>query len=144
MTSLLRPIHQGARRLRHHEAVWGYLLVAPNLVVFAAFFFYPVVQAGLYSLTEFGANQLEPRWIGLANPGVLAIILMSWLSGHGLGVVLYLAAMGSIPRSLYEAASLDHASVARQLVRITVPLIKPTTLYLLVISTIGSFQVFEQ
>ena len=46
--------------------------------------------------------------------------------------------------SLYEAATIDGANRLVQWWRITLPLLKPTTLYLMIVSTIGSFQVFDQ
>ena len=59
-----------------------------------------------------------------------------------LNPVLYLAAMGGIPATLYEAAQIDGANRWTEFWRITLPLLKPTTLYLAIMGTIGSFQVF--
>ena len=56
--------------------------------------------------------------------------------------MLYLAAMGGIPKTLYEAADIDAASAWRKLHRITWPLLRPTTLYVVITGTIASFQVF--
>ena len=69
---------------------------------------------------------------------------MAVIGGHGAAIVLLTAAMGSIPSSYYEAARLDGAGAWRQLWTITVPLLRPTLLYLMVTSTIFSFQVFTQ
>jgi multiple sugar transport system permease protein len=59
-------------------------------------------------------------------------------------VVLFSAAMGSIPREYYEAAELDGAGPVQRWWRVTLPLIKSTTLYLTVLYTIASFEVFER
>jgi len=59
-------------------------------------------------------------------------------------MVIYLAALQAIPEELYEAARVDGASRRSQLLYITVPMLRPTTLFLLVIGIIGSFQVFTQ
>jgi multiple sugar transport system permease protein len=72
-----------------------------------------------------------------------AMMLIPVLGGHGGGVILYLAAMGNIPKTLYEAADIDAASAWAKLRRITWPLLRPTTLYVIITGTIGSFQVFE-
>ncbi|GAB2720810.1 carbohydrate ABC transporter permease [Paenibacillus thermoaerophilus] len=86
---------------------------------------------------------IEPViWLGKSSTALFSIILMNWLSSHGSGIILYLAAMGGIPKSLYEAADIDHASPWTKFARITWPLLKPTTLYLLVTGVITSFQVF--
>jgi multiple sugar transport system permease protein len=72
------------------------------------------------------------------------VILSSVLTIPGGGVVLYSAAMGSLPKELYEAAEVEGAGPLTKWWYITVPLLKPTTLYLLVIYTILAFQVFER
>ncbi|HEV8638275.1 MAG TPA: sugar ABC transporter permease [Chloroflexota bacterium] len=85
----------------------------------------------------------DPRTtLGVSN-ALWSMALIPILGGHGGGVILYLAAMGNIPKTLYEAADIDAASAASKFFRITLPLLKPTTLFVLVTSTIGSFQVFE-
>jgi len=86
---------------------------------------------------------LEPIiWLGQSNKALFSLMLMTYLGSHGSGIILYLAAMGGIPKSLYEAADIDHASGWTKFTRITWPLLKPTTLYLLVTGVITSFQVF--
>jgi multiple sugar transport system permease protein len=85
----------------------------------------------------------DPRTtLGISN-ALWSMTLIPILGGHGGGVILYLAAMGNIPKTLYEAADIDAASAWAKFARITWPLLKPTTLFVLITSTIGSFQVFE-
>ncbi|MEV8512404.1 sugar ABC transporter permease [Dactylosporangium sp. NPDC051484] len=62
----------------------------------------------------------------------------------GYNALIYLAAMQAIPKELYEAASLDGASAFRRFWRITVPLIQPTILFTVIISTIGGMQLFTE
>ncbi|AJY75575.1 carbohydrate ABC transporter permease [Paenibacillus beijingensis] len=81
-------------------------------------------------------------WLGKSGTALFSLMLMNWFGSHGAGIILYLAAMGGIPKSLYEAADIDHASGWSKFYRITWPLLKPTTLYLLVTGVITSFQVF--
>ncbi|MVP02369.1 ABC transporter permease subunit [Paenibacillus sp. N10] len=90
-----------------------------------------------------GLFGLDPViWLGQTGTALFSLMLMNWLGSHGAGIILYLAAMGGIPKSLYEAADIDHASGWTKFSRITWPLLKPTTLYLLVTGVITSFQVF--
>ncbi|KAA8785677.1 sugar ABC transporter permease [Paenibacillus amylolyticus] len=91
-------------------------------------------------LSFFGLDPII--WLGQSGTALFSLILMNWLGSHGAGIILYLAAMGGIPKSLYEAADIDHASGWTQFSKITWPLLKPTTLYLLVTGVITSFQVF--
>ncbi len=83
-------------------------------------------------------------WIGSSDQALLAVILSAILTIPGGGVVLYSAAMGSLPRELYEAADLEGAGPFAKWRHITVPLLRPTTLYLVVVYTILAFQIFER
>jgi multiple sugar transport system permease protein len=87
-----------------------------------------------------------PRVLWLQNPNIAlwSLILSTVVVIPGTGVVLYSASIGSIPRELYEAAEVEGATAWHKWVKITVPLLKPTTLYLMVIYTIAGFQVFER
>ncbi len=84
------------------------------------------------------------RW--LADPDIVmnSITLSTMLTVPATGVVLYSAAMGGIPNDFYEAAELDGANALQTWWYITVPLLKSTTLYLVVLYTIASFEVFEK
>ncbi len=106
------------------------------------FWIYDPTRAGLLNmfLGLFGIDHV--MWLGQSSTALFSLILMTWLTGHGAGVILYLAALGGIPRSLYEAAEIDHASEWSKFRNVTWPLLKPTTLYLLVMGIITSFQVF--
>lgn len=95
-----------------------------------------------YVLGWFGIEQIN--WLGQSSSALWALIIMSCLIPFGVGIIMYLASMGSISHSLYEAARMDGASSFKQWLHITIPLLKPTTLYLVLLSTIGSFQVFTQ
>jgi multiple sugar transport system permease protein len=86
------------------------------------------------------------RVLWLQNPDIAlwAIVLSTVLIVPGSGVVLYSAAIGAIPPELYEAAEVEGASAFRKWLSITIPLLRPTTLYLMVIYTIAGFQIFER
>jgi multiple sugar transport system permease protein len=81
-------------------------------------------------------------WLNDPATAMPALIFMNLVSGHGGAVILYLAALGGIPRSLYEAAEIDGASPLARFANVTWPLLKPTTVYVLILGIIGSFQVF--
>ena len=71
-----------------------------------------------------------------------AIVFMSVWTGLGPRMVLFLAGLIGIPPSLYEAASLDGASAGRQFWSVTLPMLVPTTFFVMVTSTIGAMQIF--
>ncbi|MEK5444975.1 MULTISPECIES: carbohydrate ABC transporter permease [unclassified Fredinandcohnia] len=95
-----------------------------------------------YVLGWFGIEPLN--WLGQSSSALWALIIMQCLIPFGVGIILYLASMGSISNTLYEAATIDGANSFQKWYRITLPLLKPSTLYLVLLSTIGSFQVFTQ
>jgi multiple sugar transport system permease protein len=82
----------------------------------------------------------------LANPAWVmpSIALMSIWWTAGANMILYLAGLGNIPDDYHEAARIDGASDMQRFRHITWPLLRPTLLFCLVISVLGSFQVFGQ
>lgn len=84
------------------------------------------------------------RWLSDPNLVLNSITLSTILTIPATGIVLFNAAMGSIPPEYYEAAQLDGAGPIMCWWHITLPLIKSTTLYVVVLYTIASFQVFEK
>ncbi len=85
-----------------------------------------------------------PDWLQSRVWAMPAIILMSVWKGLGYNMVLFLAGLQGIPAHLYEAAEIDGASSWIKFRHITLPLLTPTTFFIVIISIIGSFQIFEQ
>jgi multiple sugar transport system permease protein len=83
-------------------------------------------------------------WLSDKDLAMPAVVLMSIWSGVGFSMVVYLAGLQAIPAELYESAKLDGAGALRRVLYITIPMLRPTTLFLLVIGIIGSLQVFTQ
>jgi len=84
------------------------------------------------------------RWLYDQHLALPSLIVMGVWKMTGYNMVIYLAGLQQIPAHLYEAADIDGASALSKFVRITVPLVQPTTFFLFVINTIQSFSVFEQ
>ncbi|MCS7227693.1 MAG: sugar ABC transporter permease [Endomicrobia bacterium] len=95
-------------------------------------------------LIQLGIISEPIPWLTSSKWALPSLMLMAILSSPGSAIILYLAAMSNIPTSIYEAASLEGADEFTQWYKITVPLLNNTTLYLLVMNTIASFQVFTQ
>ncbi len=83
-----------------------------------------------------------PNWLQNTATVKPAIIMMTVWKGLGYSMLLYLAAIQSVPASLYEAASLDGAGAVRKFFAITLPMVRPVTFFLVVTSIIGGSQVF--
>lgn len=83
-------------------------------------------------------------WLSKEWPGNIAIWTMGIWKNIGYAMIIYLAALQGVPKELYESAEIEGASETQKLFHITLPLVKPTTLFLLVQFLIGSFNVFLQ
>ncbi|MBD2578823.1 ABC transporter permease subunit [Oscillatoria sp. FACHB-1406] len=84
------------------------------------------------------------NWLGDPNVALKSIAIMNIWSTAPFFMVIYLAALQDIPESLYEAARLDGASAIDQFFTITLPLLRPVTLFAVVVGIIGTFQLFDQ
>lgn len=82
------------------------------------------------------------NWLSSTKTSMLSLIIMALLSSHGTQIITYIASLLGIDNSYFEAAELDGASFFQKVRFIVWPLVKPTTLFLLVTGVIGSFQVF--
>jgi multiple sugar transport system permease protein len=87
----------------------------------------------------------DPLNVILSGPSLalVSIIIYSWWVFVGYDTVIYLAGLGSIPHELYEAAEIDGAGRWALFRRITIPLLSPTTFFLTIIATIGTFKAFN-
>ena len=81
-------------------------------------------------------------WLGNPNTALWFIILILFTTSIGQPIVLYVAALGNVDNSIIEAAEVDGATKFQVFWKIKWPSIMPTTLYVLVITTINSFQCF--
>jgi multiple sugar transport system permease protein len=87
----------------------------------------------------------EPlAWLADKQLAMPSVVMMTVWTSIGFSMVIYLAGLQAIPEELYEAARVDGAGPWARLRHITLPLLAPTTLFLLVMGIIGSFQVFTQ
>ncbi len=143
VASLIQPL--GAKSRIFYRALFYLPLV--NSAILVAMVWRWIFNPNPFGLANaaLGTVGLGPfLWIGSSDQALLAVIMSAVLTIPGGGVVLYSAAMGSLPRELYEAADLEGAGPFAKWRSITVPLLRPTTLYLLVVYTILAFQVFER
>lgn len=146
-------------------AVLIYPLSQRKQTFFRAAFYMPVVSAGvvlamvwvyIYS-QEYGLlnylldatgildlvnNGEKIGWLAYPNTALisLAVVVLSWSLGQPL--ILFLAGLGAIPEVLYDAAKIDGATAWQSFWKITLPLLRPTILFVLVVLTIAVFQVF--
>jgi len=131
-----------------------------GIVIFRTIYFLPVVSSMVavslvwrwlynpnYGLLNYFLNLLHlpsVNWLFSTTWAMPAVILMSVWKGLGYNMVIFLAGLQGIPQMYYESAKIDGAGKFQAFKNITLPLLSPTTFFVLVISIISSFQVFDQ
>ena len=125
--------------------VINYLPVITSWVIASLVFRYVFNTEGLLNyfltnvihVTSANVRWLDTRWSGLA----VAMILGIW-KGVGWNMVVFLAALQQVPAELYEAAEIDGCGAWKKFVSVTLPSIRGTVLFALIMLTIGGFNVF--
>ncbi len=130
-----------------------------GVIIFRTIFFAPVITSAIawaivwkFMLQGEGGpiNQMlaligitGPNWLREPNWAMAAVIVTRVIKMVGLNMILYIAALQAIPRDYDEAAGLESASRWQIFRLITWPLLGPTTLVIVILTTIGSFKVFD-
>lgn len=142
LASLIQPLNKHAQTF--FRAAY-YLPAVTSAVIIAVIWRWLFnTQWGFFNFL-LGLVGIAPvRWLSDPDIALNSVILSTVLTVPATGVVLFSAAMGSIPKDYYEAAELEGAGPVRKWWSITLPLIKATTLYVVVLYTIASFEVFEK
>lgn len=83
-------------------------------------------------------------WISGPSVSLLAIMIMNTWTTIGTMMLIFVAALQDVPISVYEAAAIDGASAWQTFRKITLPLLRPTTFFVVTLGLIGTFQVFDQ
>jgi multiple sugar transport system permease protein len=130
-----------------------------GIVIFRTAYYLPVVTSSVavavvwtwfynpdfgplnYYLSAIGFR--PPQWLGSPEWALPAVIIVSVWKAIGYDMIIWLSGLQGIPQHLYEAASIDGATRWRRFTSITLPLLTPTTFFVLVISLIRAFQVFD-
>ena len=131
----------------------------PGMRFFRTIYYLPAILSGVgvyllwMQLLEPGTGMVNTvlSWVGIDGPNWLfdpnwtkpSLILMKLWSVGG-SMLLYLASMQGVSKSLYEAAEIDGASRWKQFLHITVPMITPVIFFDIVTSLIGGFQIFQE
>jgi multiple sugar transport system permease protein len=101
-------------------------------------------QFGVLNYTMEVMHLPRQAWLGDKQWALFALVVLSVWRWTGYYAIIILAALQGVPKDLYEAAILDGAGRWQMLRGITLPLISPALFFVLIISMMSSFQVFEQ
>ena len=133
-----------ALRLRGLFRSAFFLPTMTSLVVVATIWKFLYSDAGIINavLGLFGVPGVN--WLSDTTTALPAVVVTSIWQGFGFETVVFLAALQSIPRNYYEAASIDGAGRWAKFRWVTLPGLRPTILFVYVIGIIGSFQTYDQ
>lgn len=136
--------------LQHTRRVTGLyrlLFFAPQVtssVAIAAIWLYlfnPQISPVNGFLSSIGIT--APDWLQDPRTVIPSLVIVGIWQGLGYQVVIFVAGLSNVPRSLMEAASIDGASEWKKFWQVTIPMLSPTILFLSITSIIASFQVFD-
>jgi len=137
-----------AARVSRHQ--WFFRLaffapyVVPSSIVCLIFAFMYTPETGLISHAFGWLGLTAPDFLGSVDGAWFSVVLLTLWWTFGFNFILYTAAVMDIPEELYEAAAMDGASPPQQMLRITVPLLRPTIGLVLLLQVLASLKVFDQ
>lgn len=115
-----------------------------SIVALGAVFKFLFREDGLVNnfLSSMGWITEPLKWTVEPSLSKIPIILLVIWTSLGYVLIIYMAALQNVPRTLYEAATIDGASGFQQFMKITVPMVSPTTFYLVIVRLIAIFKIF--
>ena len=138
-------LNRGVSRFRTVFRVGYYLPVITSIVAIAVVWrFLLDPDVGLINMALGGLGIQGPAWLAdpvLAMPSIIAMAVWRNL---GFAMIVFLAGLQAIPAMLYEAAAIDGAGRWQGFRYVTLPMLRPTILFMTVITTIGYLQLFEE
>jgi multiple sugar transport system permease protein len=138
-------LDRGIRRFRTVYRVGFYLPVVTSIVAIAVVWRFVLnPDYGLLNMALGAIGIQGPDWLASPTLAMPSLIVMAAWRNLGFAMVLFLAGLQTIPAQLYEAASIDGAGRWAAFKSVTFPLLRPTLLFAVVITTIGYLQVFEE
>ena len=123
---------------------WPYVTAVVALSAVWSMLFNPNMGLVNSALASLGIPQENlPRWLASTKWALPTIILAQIWKGVGYYMIIFLAGLQGIPRELYEAARVDGANGFKCFRNVTLPMLTPTIFFVLIMLTIGAFQVYE-
>ena len=120
-----------------------FLPVVTSSIAAAAVWRYLFDQTGPVNAALSAAGLGSPNWLGNPHLALVSLTLLTVWKQLGLNTVLYLTALQTIPTHVYEAAQVDGATGWQRLRRITFPLLRPMTFFVVVQALVTTFQSFD-
>jgi multiple sugar transport system permease protein len=147
---LAMALNQGLRGTTTYRVVY-FMPVVTSLVAAALVFQwvfngnFGILNGFLWTISGLtGISIHPPDWLNSTTWAMPAVMILNLWKNVGFTTVIYIAGLQAIPQELYEAAEVDGAGAWARFRHITLPMVSPTTFFVLVMSLIWAFQVFEE
>lgn len=138
-------LDKGITRFRAVFRLGFYLPVITSIVAVAVVWRFLLQDPGGLINTVLGWVGIRgPNWLGDPSWSMPALILMAAWRNFGTAMIIFLAGLQSVPAELHEAAAIDGAGAWKRFLHVTMPLLRPTLLFVMVTTSIGYLQVFEE
>ncbi|MGW5241251.1 carbohydrate ABC transporter permease [Monashia sp. NPDC004114] len=138
-------LDKGITRMRGFFRLGFYTPVITSIVAVAVVWRFLLQDPGGLINTVLGWFGIDgPNWLGDPNWAMPGLILMASWRNFGTAMIIFLAGLQSVPPELHEAAAIDGANAWRRFRHVTLPLLRPTLLFVMVTTAIGYLQFFEE
>ena len=138
-------LDKGITRFRAVFRLGFYMPVITSIVAVAVVWRFLLQDPGGLINTVLGWFGITgPNWLGDPNWSMPALIMMAAWRNFGTGMIIFLAGLRAVPAELHEAAAIDGAGAVKRFRHVTLPLLRPTLLFVMVTTSIGYLQVFEE
>ncbi len=117
------------------------IIAAAFVSIVWSYFFADDLGVINYFLRQFGLSGV--RWLTDTNMAMTSIVIMDVWKNTGFFMIIFIAALQGVPKSITEAAMMDGTPAWRQFFRITLPYISPVVFFAIVYASIGALQVYE-
>jgi multiple sugar transport system permease protein len=136
-------LNQEIRGKYIYRAIYFVPVVAPTVAVALLWQLLYDPNFGVFNALLKMVHIQGPNWLGNTHWALRSVIFEAIWAGLGFTILIFLAGLQGISQEYYEAAEIDGANAVQKFFFITMPLLSPTTFFLLVTGVIGSFQVFD-
>jgi multiple sugar transport system permease protein len=138
-------LDKGITRFRAIFRLGFYMPVITSIVAVAVVWRFLLQDPGGLINTALGwVGITGPNWLGDPNWSMPSLILMASWRNFGTAMIIFLAGLQAVPAELHEAAAIDGASAWKRFRFVTMPLLRPTLLFVMVTTAIGYLQFFEE
>jgi len=138
-------LDKGITRFRAVFRLGFYMPVITSIVAVAVVWRFLLQDPGGLINTALGwVGITGPNWLGDPNWSMPSLILMASWRNFGTAMIIFLAGLQAVPAELHEAAAIDGAGAWKRFRYVTMPLLRPTLLFVMVTTAIGYLQFFEE